>query len=131
MIKKLAKPFVQMLASVPSSEIAWAMGRGIVGTSTDDEVNSLNSPVYDDEYDVSSPRYDIWKRLLTARSIQDHGKDIRSIFEEVAEIAVAFGYPDDMNELIYYMPATGESSEETLMKRILEYASLDRWVEQP
>jgi hypothetical protein len=122
MIKKIAKHFVQTLADVPSSEIAWAIEKGIVARSIEDEANDLDYPIYDEAYDLSSSRYDVWKHLLTARVVREQGQNMRNVFEEVAEIAAAFGYPEDMNELIYYMPTIEENSEETLMKRILAYA---------
>lgn len=126
MIKKLAKRFVETQADVPISEIAWAAERGLVATSANEENSSLIYPIYDDKYDVSSSQYDVWKRLLVARSLCELRPHPRRLFEEVADIAVAFGYPEDMKELIYFMPTSEESSEEILLNRIVEYANMAR-----
>jgi hypothetical protein len=122
MIKKLNKQFVETHADLPPSEIAWAAKRGLVATSADDENTSLAYPIYDDKYDISSSRYDVWKRLFIARILRDLRQEPRRLFEEVADVAVAFGYPEDMKELVYFMPATGEGSEEILLKRIVKFA---------
>jgi hypothetical protein len=127
MIKKLRKQFVQNIAEVTCTEIEWAIRHGIVSASAGDDESPISSPIYEDSYDASSRDYDIWKQLLVVRSLHDSGGSTTLVFEDVAEIASAFGYPEDMNELIYYMPTQEEGSEDKLIKKIVEYASsLDR-----
>jgi hypothetical protein len=123
MIKKLTKELVQTLADVPNSEIAWAAERGMLSTIEGDEESYIAYPIYDDEYDVTSSRYKIWKQIFVARTLRELWGCPRRIFEDVADIAVAFGYPEDMRNLIYFMPAEGEASEETLLARIVNYVS--------
>jgi hypothetical protein len=125
MIKKLNSQFFKGIVDIPCEEIAWAIEKGIVSNSDNDNSDFVSYPIYDDDYNISLPNYDIWKRLLVLRAVRDFQQDPQQLFEEVAEIAVAFGYPSDMNNLIYYMPAEEGGSEEVLMKRIMEYSHIN------
>jgi hypothetical protein len=94
-------------------------------TSIDDVLDKVVD-VFDDKIDCDSPEWELEKRKLRfciLVYLKQHIFDEGALLDKIAQVYDDFGFPKDMEDFIYYMPAKDfnplEHSKEECMNRLV------------
>jgi hypothetical protein len=121
MVGRISRSELATLTSLTPAQVAEGIRLGFVREDSEKEAE-IDYPLYSSVFVSNKKAFDLWKYILVRKAYDKFSDKYDELFKEVSDIAVAFDYPDDVNDLIYFMPSSeDESSPKRLREKIASY----------
>jgi hypothetical protein len=117
MTKTYPIDFVRSFPGVTEPDIEFGRDHGLIEEAKPPKLSHL-CPVNRLASEVWTTHHQIWRNIALKWALVNFSENDRDLFDEIDTIYADFNYPEDMKNIVSYMPGDDYSSPSTLRQRI-------------